>query len=154
MSDTAIGHESDVIDEILSDHEEIKRLLFAVADAQGGPRRAEAFDELARIITMHETAEQAVVHPEMQRLDDVVAEDRLDEESKGDEVLERLRTMTVDDPQFDALFAKFRNAVLQHADHEEREEHPKLRAGIDADRLTEMADEFVAAEDEADPMGG
>ncbi len=100
---------------------------------------------------MHESAEQAVVHPEMQQLDDAVAEERLEEETKGDELLERLRSMDVDDPEFDGLFARFRDAVLRHADHEEREEHPKLRTGVDADRLTEMADEFVAAERDADP---
>ncbi|MEO5837540.1 MAG: hemerythrin domain-containing protein [Acidimicrobiales bacterium] len=144
------GENSDVIDEILADHAEIKRLLSEVADGRGSGRAA-AFDELARIIAMHESAEQAVVHPEMEQLDDAVAEERLEEESKGDEMLERLRSMSVTDSKFDALFAKFSTAVLRHAEHEEKEEHPKLRAGVDADRLAEMADEFIAAEDEADP---
>jgi hypothetical protein len=66
-------------------------------------------------------------------------------------MLERLRSMNIKDSEFDALFAKFSTAVLRHAEHEEKEEHPKLRAGVDADRLKEMADEFMAAEDEADP---
>ena len=143
------GGNSDVIDEILADHAEIKRLLSEVADGRGSGR-ASAFDELARIIAMHEWAEQAVVHPEMEQLDDAVAEKRIEEETKGDEMLERLRSMNIRDPEFDALFAKFSTAVLRHAEHEERDEHPKLREGVDAERLTEMADEFVAAEDEAD----
>ena len=155
MTETAIGTDtegsnaSDVIDEILSDHMEIKRLLTEVADARGAGR-ADAFDQLARIIAMHESAEQAVVHPEMQRLDGAVAEDRLEEETKGDELLERLRSMSVEDPAFNALFTKFSAAVQRHAEQEEQKEHPKLRAGVDAERLTEMADEFVAAEDDAD----
>ncbi|MEO8693715.1 MAG: hemerythrin domain-containing protein [Acidimicrobiales bacterium] len=157
MADTTMsrdsGGTSDVIDEILADHAEIKRLLSEVTDGRGSGRAA-AFDELARIIAMHESAEQAVVHPEMEQLDDAVADKRLDEEAKGDEMLERLRSMSVKDPEFDALFAKFSTAVLRHAEHEEKEEHPKLRAGVDAERLTEMADEFIAAEDEADPTSG
>ena len=153
MAETETDAPSDVVDEILLDHEEIKRLLAEVADANGGSRRADAFDRLARVIAMHEAAEQAVVHPEMQQLDDEVAEERLEEETKGDELLERLRSMSVEDSAFEALFATFRQAVLRHAEHEEQEEHPKLRAGVDADRLVEMADEFVAAEDEADSKG-
>jgi hemerythrin superfamily protein len=154
MADTTMsrdtGESSDVIDEILADHAEIKRLLSEVADGRGSGR-AGAFDELARIIAMHEAAEQAVVHPEMEQLDDAVADKRLDEEAKGDAMLERLRAMSVTDAEFDALFAKFSTAVLRHAEHEENEEHPRLRAGVDPDRLTELADEFIAAEDEADP---
>ena len=151
MASTGSKESSDVIDAILSDHERIKGLLSDVSDARDGSRRNDAFDELARVIAMHEAAEQAVVHPEMEQLDEAVADERLEEETKGDELLERLRAMSVEDPTFKALFAKFSDAVLRHAEHEEKEEHPKLRAGLDPERLAEMADEFIAAEDDADP---
>jgi hemerythrin superfamily protein len=153
MSDDRSGEGFDVVDEILLDHEEIERLLAEVAETTDGPRRAEAFEQLARLLQMHEAAEQAVVHPEMEQLEDAeaVAEDRLTEETRADELLDRLRTMGVDDPNFDSLFGRFRDSVLRHAEQEEREEHPKLRAEVDTDRLSEMADQFVEAEDEADP---
>lgn len=48
--------------------------------------------------------------------------------------------------EFDALFDKFRAAVLSHAQHEELEERPKLEANRDAERLVDMGDDFVQAQ--------
>jgi hemerythrin superfamily protein len=148
MSDMGTDRAPDVIDEVLNDHEQIKWLLDQVT-TQTGDRRTEIFGQLANYLAMHESAEQRVIHPQMERLDDEVAEERLEEESKGDQMLERLRSMGVDDPEFDSLFAKFRESVLRHAHQEEQQEHPKLREAVAEQRLTEMAGEFLSAEQEA-----
>ena len=97
---------------------------------------------------MHETAEQAVVRPAMDNIDGSEAADRIDEESEGERVLKQLQGMTVESPEFDAVFAKFRTAVLTHASREEDEEHPRLRDHVDPSRLADMAVEFDAVEDE------
>ncbi len=138
----------DVIEEVLSDHQQITWYLDRV-ESESGDRKAEAFGQLAQYLAMHESAEQAVVHPQMERLDDDVAEGRLEEESKGDQMLARLKALGVDDPEFDELFAKFKVVVLSHAAHEEREEHPKLRAELGEDRLSELGRDFRAAEQDA-----
>jgi hemerythrin superfamily protein len=137
-----------VIDEIQKDHREIEALLDRVASGAGEDRRA-AFDDLARHLAMHEAAEQAVVRPEMERVDPEEAEHREAEESTADEMIERLRAMDVDTPEFDALFTRFRGAVLDHATHEETEEHPELEANVSPQRLVEMAEQFTQAEEQA-----
>lgn len=147
MSDTGTQR-PDVIEEVLADHQQIKWYLDQV-DSESGDRKAQAFGQLAQYLAMHESAEQAVVHPQMERLDDDVAEGRLEEESKGDQMLAQLKSLGVDDPAFDGLFAKFKEAVLRHAEHEEREEHPRLRAEVDDARLAELGGEFRSAEQNA-----
>jgi hemerythrin superfamily protein len=147
MSETGMP-QPDVIEEVLADHQQITWYLDRV-ESETGDRKAEAFGQLAQYLAMHESAEQAVVHPQMERLDDDVAEGRLEEESEGDQMLARLKSLDVDDPEFDALFAKFKAAVLSHAEHEEREEHPKLRAELGEDRLAELGGDFRAAEQDA-----
>ena len=137
-----------VIDEIQKDHRVIEALLDRVATGAGEDRRR-AFEELAQYLAKHEAAEQAVVRPEIELVDPDEAEHREAEESTADEMIERLRAMDVDSPAFDQLFARFRGAVLDHAKHEETEEHPELEANVPPERLVEMAAEFTQAEEQA-----
>jgi hemerythrin superfamily protein len=148
MNDTSADRGPDVIDEVLSDHEQIAWYLDQVT-IETGTRKSEMFDQLTQYLEMHESAEQAVIHPQTKTLDDDVAADRFEEESEGVRMLGQLRAMGVDDPRFDGLFAEFREAVLRHARNEEREEHPKLRAAVGDERLAEMAREFLVAEQDA-----
>ncbi len=148
MSQDASTADTNVIDVIQNEHREIEALLAKVADANS-PGRVAAFDELAEHLAKHEAAEQAVVRPEIEKIDGAEADSREAEEAKADEMLERLRALEVGSGEFDALFRTFRAAVLSHAKHEEAEEHPKLEANLDAERLEQMGDDFVQAEDDA-----
>jgi hemerythrin superfamily protein len=124
-------------------HEQIKSLLNEVA---GGKR--DAFETLAATAAAHEAAEQKVVHPLTQRAEggEAVAAERVDEEREGEDVLERLKALGVDHPQFDELFSKFRTAVLQHATNEETKEHPILERTLSPEASRKAADEFRAAQ--------
>src|SRR5688572_16312362 len=138
MSDTSTTQRpSDVITEVLRDHEEIKSLFGRVSGASGGAKR-DAFEALVRKIAVHETAEEEVVHPAVRTSAHEVVEERLAEEHEGKEVLSELERMGVDDPRFDATFSQFERAVLAHASNEEREEHPRLRQAVEAERLQQM----------------
>jgi hemerythrin superfamily protein len=145
MSDTSTTQPGDVITEILRDHEEIKSLFGRVSGASGGAKR-DAFEALVRKIAVHETAEEEVVHPAARTAGEDVVEERLAEEHEGKEVLSELEQMGVDDPRFDSTFSQFERAVLAHAKSEEREEHPRLRQAVEAERLQQMGRVFRAAE--------
>jgi hypothetical protein len=54
--------------------------------------------------------------------------------------------MGVDDPGFRSEFEKLRREVLAHAEHEEQEEHPRLRETVDTDRLQRAGEKFRKAE--------
>lgn len=118
----------DVVDLLVNQHARIRDLLARVADAGPGPTRQDAFAELRRLLAVHETAEEMVVHPAMRRFgaNDVV-DARLAEEHDAKEVLSALDGMDVADPSFDAQFNTLRTMVLEHAEAEEREEFPLLR---------------------------
>ena len=148
MSESATSKSPTVVDQVQRDHRKIEALLQRVTD-EAGADRTEAFDELARYLEMHEAAEQAVVRPEISKVDAAEANSRQAEESKADDQIARLRSTPADSAEFDALFAKFRSAVLQHAQQEEREEHPELEANVSPARLVEMGKEFTQAEQEA-----
>ncbi|MET9872897.1 hemerythrin domain-containing protein, partial [Streptomyces sp. NPDC006386] len=114
-----------------------------------GRRRAEAFRGLVRLLAVHETAEEEVVHPAARRfLEDgeQVVDDRLEEERAAKEKLSRLDDMDPDDPGFMPAFRELRAEVLQHAASEEQYEFPRLREKAGARQLSMMATAVRAAE--------
>ncbi|MEU6724409.1 hemerythrin domain-containing protein [Nonomuraea wenchangensis] len=122
--------EHDVIDLLVAQHGRIRDLFDEVEQAP--PDKVEAaFCRLSRMLSMHETAEEEIVHPYARRkLDNgpgVVA-DRLREESLARLLLQDLHHDGVDHPRFWDRLAELRAAVTAHARGEERYEFARLRA--------------------------
>jgi len=136
----------DVVTAVLDDHAQIKMLMNDVSVA--GPDKEDRFRRLVEKLAVHETAEEEVVHPLARDITDgkTVVERRLDEESQGKSALAELEKMGVDAVGFDEAFDRLRSAVLDHAEHEEQEELPRLRREVEADRLASAAGMFRAAE--------
>ncbi|MBX3287042.1 MAG: hemerythrin domain-containing protein [Actinobacteria bacterium] len=128
-------------------HEEIRRLFNQVQQA-GAEDKAEAFQCLVRLLAVHETAEEEVLHPAARRAGggEAVAEARLAEESAAKQQLADLEEMGPTAPEFDEALAAFRAEVDRHAANEEAEEFPLVRASTDADTRAAMAEQLEAAE--------
>src|SRR4051812_10732224 len=138
----------DVVTLLLAQHERIRSLFQEVDKAAGTPARQASFEELRRLLAVHETAEELVVHPEARHADggsDVV-DARLQEEHDAKEVLATLDGMDVGDPGFTDRFAGLREAVLAHAESEERHEFPLLLSSTDEKTRERMAAAVRAAE--------
>ena len=135
----------DVLDEVLRDHGEIKE-LFAVLEGASGEQKSAVFANLAAKLKAHETAEQQVVHPLLQRADATEVQHRIAEEQTADQELAELERMGCDDPGFDGAVRAFKSQVLQHAEAEEHEEHPRIRETVDADELRRAASRFQELE--------
>src|SRR5579875_3484854 len=93
-----ISSGQDVVTFLKSQHEQIKALLGQVLETTG-KQRSETFTELRRLLAVHETAEEEVVHPKARRTlengDEVVSE-RLKEENEGKQALSELEKLDVD----------------------------------------------------------
>lgn len=141
-------HVEDVIELLLGQHMLIRE-LFVEVQSSSGEARSEAFSRLVRMLAVHETAEEEVVHPLARRHIDggeQVVEDRLREEHEAKEVLARLEGMDHDSAEFDSELENLRRSVLEHAHHEEVYEFRYLRGHYDADRLRKLATQVRAAE--------
>lgn len=138
----------DVVDLLEAQHEHIRELFTAVGQARSRDTKQAAFDELRRFLAVHETAEELVTHPTARTADggNTVVDARLEEETEAKKILADLDGMDVEDAGFSARFAELKSAVLAHADAEEREEFPLLRADRDEQTLKRMADAVRAAE--------
>lgn len=145
---SATGDGVDVIEAVRADHREIETLFTRVDQARQDDARRDAFEQLVRKLAVHETAEEEVVHPLGRRAPDgdAVVEQRLQEEDKGKKELAELEKTGIESPDFEVRFARVRTAVLDHAQHEEQNEHPLILANNDEDRLRRATSLFRAAE--------
>jgi hemerythrin superfamily protein len=139
--------DEDVIALLHRQHDEIRQ-LFTELETAKGDRRRDLFRDLVRLLAVHETAEEEVIHPEVRSLRDGehVVEARIGEEHRAKRLLSTLDEMGPEAEGFDTLLVQLRDDVLAHAEHEEREEFPLLRAAHGPDRLQAMAAAVRVAE--------
>ncbi|MET7905050.1 hemerythrin domain-containing protein [Streptomyces sp. NPDC005355] len=144
----AAGVQNDVVALLTRQHGDIRTLFDEVERTTGDDQR-DAFRRLVRLLAVHETAEEEVVHPVVRRSFDGgehMVEDRLREENQAKEKLSRLDEMGTDDPQFLSILLQLRGEVMEHARSEERYEFVQLRRRIDPRQLATMANAVKAAE--------
>lgn len=140
--------EDDVVDVLMTQHQQIRDLFNEVMTA-GPDQRTEPFRNLVRLLAVHETAEEEVVHPLARRAipeGDRVVDERLAEEHDAKDLLSRLDGMETDDAEFIPLLTRLREAVVAHARHEERYEFNYLRARCSPAELKGAATAVMAAE--------
>ncbi|MEQ1702377.1 MAG: hemerythrin domain-containing protein, partial [Ilumatobacteraceae bacterium] len=114
-----------------------------------GPERRELFDCLRAMLAVHETAEEVVVHPKVRGFDEAgmrAVEARLEEEQEAKRVLSELEAMDCDDPAFLPRVAVFREAVVTHAEAEEREIFPRIEQRCSPEEQRTMAQRIQLAE--------
>ncbi|MET8161364.1 hemerythrin domain-containing protein [Sphaerisporangium sp. NPDC005289] len=140
--------ESDVVGLLIRQHAEIRDMFDEVEQATG-ETRAEAFQNLVRLLAVHETAEEEVVHPYARRaLDggDAIVDERLREENEAKQLLTLMEERGTDDPSFPSHLQKLRIAVEEHARAEERYEFAQLVRETNSAERRAMALGVKAAE--------
>lgn len=148
---TLIQSTDDVVSFLKSQHEQIK-MLFSEVEATSGSQREEAFAELRRLLAVHETAEEEIVHPRAQRElsnGKEIVEARLNEERQAKEALAELEKLDVDSPEFRVKFDVFRDDVLAHAQAEETTEFSQLSVDLEPQQLERMRKAVKFAESAA-----
>jgi hemerythrin superfamily protein len=140
------GHDRvDVVDILMAQHEQVKGLMEQIAGADRADKQR-LFADLVTMLKEHEKGEQRVVHPVTRSSvsgGDATANARLGEEQRADQLIAQMQDLTSNDREFDVWFERLQAAVLAHAEHEEREEFPKLRRDLAPERLRTMAQELV-----------
>ncbi|WP_027500103.1 hemerythrin domain-containing protein [Rhodococcus sp. UNC363MFTsu5.1] len=151
MTATPIRSTDDVIQFLVGQHEQIKDLFEDVL-ARSGKAREKAFFDLRRLLAIHETAEEEVIHPRARReLDngEPLIEERLEEEHEAKVALAELEKLDVDSDEFTRKITELHAAVLKHAEHEENEEFERLRKSLTDEELARMVSSVELAEEVA-----
>jgi hemerythrin superfamily protein len=147
--ETFVQSTDDVVKFLKDQHNLIKDMFEEVFSASDPKAREKAFIELRQLLAVHETAEEMVVHPRARHEiadGDEIVDARLQEEHQAKEQLSKLESMDVSSKEFIDELTKFRDAVIDHAEHEENEEFNKLQRKLDPDELERLAKAVQAAE--------
>ncbi|MBN1174756.1 MAG: hemerythrin domain-containing protein [Micromonosporaceae bacterium] len=143
---TTPEHE-DVVDLLEGQHQQLRE-LFAILMTTPADEREQPFHELVHLLAVHEAAEEQLVHPlaRMTPAGDGVVDARLAEEQRAKQALSDLYELGVAHPDFLRELAALRDAVVEHAMLEEREEFPQIRAHVPRPRRQRLAEAVLAAE--------
>lgn len=138
---------ADVVTMIRTQHETIRELFNEVDTAPPDGRR-DSFEELVRLLAVHETAEEEVVYPVVRKANEDapgIVEQRTAEEDAAKKALADLEGKDLQSAEFATAFAKFRRDVERHAAREEQLVLPLLEQN-DPESLLTMGKVFAVAE--------
>ena len=138
----------DAIELLLQQHNQARKLMIEVESGRGDSKKT-AFEQLVRLLAVHETAEEEVVYPVLKLAGDEgarVTEARKAEEDEAKKALSDLESMDMPTREFDEGFRSFRQMVLRHAANEEREVFPRLRASQTPEELERLGNAVRKAE--------
>ena len=137
---TMLKSDTDVVSFLKEQHEQIK-VLFMSVKATSGKERATQFYALRRLLAVHETVEEEIVHPAARRAlsdGDTIVAARLREEQIAKDVLTSLEKQDVDSAEFERTFLDLEKAVIDHAEAEEHQEFERLKSALDQHQLVRM----------------
>jgi hemerythrin superfamily protein len=149
MAEMIVQSPEEVVAFLKAQHNLIEDMFDEVLHASDPKAREKPFVELRQLLAVHETAEEMVVHPRVRRETDggdAIVDARLREEHEAKELLSRIEKLDTTSKEFVDEVAKLRDAVLDHARHEEDEEFPVLQREVDANDLKRMGSAVRAAE--------
>jgi hypothetical protein len=141
--------EWDVVDRLTEQHDRIEHQFWHTLRVAGDARHT-AFGRLARLIAVHETVEEEIVHPLTRRCDpDGHLVDHLldDEQQISDALADAVHASAAGEPA-EAVRA-LRVMMRAHARQEEHDEFPRLRQVVPADELRGLTDAVRGAEEAA-----
>lgn len=146
MSET--DRDQDVTDLLREQHHTIRALIAQVRDSSGDARR-DSFEALVRLLAVHETSEELVVHPTAATTGDEgrrVVEARKREEDAAKKQLAELESLGPTHDRFVEHFEPFAAAVEAHARAEEETVFLLIDEHVDQDRRDGMATVLRAAQ--------
>lgn len=124
----------DAVSLLVDQHRQIADLFRRTLDSNGARRRRN-FVRLRKLISVHETAEEMLIHPRLRWVDqegDILARARTEEEEQLKTALADLDKLDGDDPEFTRRLEALRALVLAHNGAEETDEFPVLHRALDA----------------------
>ena len=139
---------SDVVDILTTDHREMTDLIGQIERTNDPGERRELADTLIAEVMRHAVAEEMYVYPVMEKElangTDEVEHDK-QEHDEIVQVMKQLEDADASDPAFMELIRNLKEKLDHHADDEESDQFPKLRAHIAADDLVDMGNNIEKA---------
>lgn len=144
-----MGHEGNVIQELLVDHREVEGLFQEMgSQAADAATRRDLADRLTMELVRHSVAEEQHLYPAVRRYvdgGDDLADKEIADHSEVERLLKELEDCQPDDARFGMLIAELKSSVTAHVRDEEDRLFPLLAEACPAGTLNELGDKVRAA---------
>lgn len=138
--------QDDILGVLLNQHARIRE-LFPETHVTGGEEKRTNFRDLRALLAVHEAAEEMILRPVAKKhAGESEAERRNEEEADIEQILAELEQMDLFGSQFEAKLGELEKFFGDHADREEQEEFPAVRAGCDDEQRQRMGRRLLKAE--------
>lgn len=137
----------DVLTELTKDHDEVRAMFAKLRNGAGGEQREELIRDMTVELVRHTVAEEVHLYPLMRQVlprGDEIADHEISEHSEVEQALKDLEKVDHSDPESHRLVDKVIDDVTHHAQEEEDDIFPRLRAMCSAEQLREMGDKVRA----------
>src|SRR5690625_2498008 len=140
MTETGSNNQ-DVVDFLTDDHELMLELLGQIEDTADPQKRRDLADTVIAEVMRHSVAEEMHVYPVMETHLPNGAEEVEHDKQEHDEIVDVMKQMEdldADDPSFMGQVGELQSQLHHHADDEENDQFPKLRANVPAKDLVSL----------------
>lgn len=149
MSDTnSAGSNVDVVDILTSDHQDMVALIGQIKGAADGTERRDLADTLIAEVMRHAVAEEMYVYPAIEDHVPNGSEEVEHDKKEHDDIvklMKQLEKAEPADPAFMETVSELESQLTHHANDEESEQFPKLRAHIPREKLVEIGEKVEKA---------
>jgi hemerythrin-like domain-containing protein len=138
----------DVVDILTTDHQEMVELLGQIQGTSDTRERRDLADTLIAEVMRHAVAEEMYVYPAIKKHVPNGAEDVEHDKKEHDEIvklMKRIEGLDAADPTFIEHVRELESQLRHHANDEEAEQFPKLRASIPAEELVDIGEKVQKA---------
>jgi hemerythrin superfamily protein len=132
---------ADVVDILTSDHRDMLELISQIETAPDATQRRDLADALTAEIMRHAVAEEMFVYPAVEEHMPNGSEEVEHDKQEHDQIvqiLKRLEDVDASDATFMELVRELEAQLSHHANDEETDQFPQLRAHIPRDKLVEL----------------
>jgi hemerythrin superfamily protein len=142
------GSSRDVVDILTSDHREMVALLGQIEHASDPGRRRDLADTVIAEVMRHAVAEEMYVYPAIEEhVPDGTAQVEHDKQEHAEivQLMKRLEDVDASEPAFMDMVRQLDALLRHHANDEESEQLPQLRAHVPGARLIELGEQVQNA---------
>lgn len=142
------GSARDVVEILSSDHREMVKLLGQIEHTSDAARRRDLADTVIAEVMRHAVAEKMYVYPAIEEHvpggTQQVEHDK-QEHAEIVQLMKRMEDTDASSPAFMAMVRQLEAMLRHHANDEESEQFPQLRAHIPGERLVELGEQVQTA---------
>lgn len=142
------GSGVDVVDILTADHQEMVQLFGQIEGTPDTGQRKDLADTLIAEVMRHAVAEEMYVYPAIEKHLPNGAEEVEHDKKEHHEIVQlmkRIEGVEPSDATFMELVRQLEGLLRHHANDEEADQFPKLRAHIPAEKLVEMGEKVQKA---------